>query len=352
MNRKPLSSVASLLTLGALAWSGLGCGSTVIGGGGEGGGDIEPGCRVDDRCAEPPGVSDEGVAVPYEQLSGVVPAPDDTLLLAFGSEAASCADPLASAPSCGPTLAWKAEIPLPADLQYAGAVVDLESLIDVGFGPFYSGSQGEGDGACSGGGGTLFGTLEVLAIDASSITVRITDAFGFGDEVDGTRTLLRCDGGTVEPVRSAAVALTQEQYDDYYASLPDSGGSTTATTGGGPAPDDRFYVFIDALGTTGGLSCSDPYAYSDTCEQERRVYTLSFDPNQLVPGVYPIGPGEVGLSFSETGSNGDGTCWGGGGGGFDDGTVEIVSIDESSIRVIVQSEFLDGSIDATASRCP
>lgn len=350
MNRTSLHSFASTLALSALAWSALGCGSTVIGGGGEGGGDIEPGCRVDDRCAEPPGVSDEGVAVPYEELSGVVPAPDGTLLLAFGSEAASCADPLASAPSCGPTLAWKAEIPLPADLQYAGAVVDLESLIDVGFGPFYSGSQGEGDGACSGGGGTLFGTLEVLAIDASSITVRITDAFGFGDEVDGTRTLLRCDGGT-EPVVGDAVALTQEQLDEYYASLPDSGGSS-GTTGGGPAPDDRFWIFIDALGTTGGLSCGDPYAYSEECEVERKIVTLSLDPNQLVPGVYPIGTTGVGLTFSESGSNGDGSCWGGGGGGFDDGTVEIVSVDASSIRVIVESEFLGVSIDATASRCP
>jgi hypothetical protein len=352
MNRTALSSLASLLSLGALAWSALGCGSTVIGGG-EGGGDLEPGCRVEDGCTQPPGVSDEGVAVRWDALGGgVVAAPADTLLLAFGSEAAACADPLASSSICGPTLSWKAEIPLPAELQYAGAVVDLESLIDVGFGPFYSGSQGEPDGACSGGGGTLFGTLEVLAIDASSVTVRITDAFGFGDEVDGTRTLLRCDGGPTEPVVGDAVALTQEQLDDYFASLPDSGGSSSTTTGGGPAPDDRFFVFIDALGTTGGLSCNDPYAYSEECEVERRIVTLSLDPNQLEPGVYPIGPGGAGLTFSESGSNGDGSCWGGGGGGFDEGTVEIVAVDESSIRVIVQSEFLDVSIDATAARCP
>jgi hypothetical protein len=220
MNRTALSSYASTLALSALAWSTIGCGSTVIGGGGEGGGDTEPGCLAEDGCTQPPGVSDEGVAVRWDALGGgVVSAPADTLLLAFGSEAASCADPLASAPTCGPALAWKAEIPLPAELQYAGAVVDLESLIDVGFGPFYSGSQGEADGACSGGGGTLLGTLEVLAIDASSVTVRISDAFGFGDEVDGTRTLLRCDGGPTEPVSGDAVALTQEQLDDYFASL-------------------------------------------------------------------------------------------------------------------------------------
>ncbi len=354
MNRTSLHSFASTLALSALAWSALGCGSTVIGGGGEGGGDIEPGCRVDDRCAEPPGVSDEGVAVRWDALGGAVAeAPADTLLLAFGSEAASCADPLASAPSCGPTLAWKAEIPLPADLQYAGAVVDLESLIDVGFGPFYSGSQGEGDGACSGGGGTLFGTLEVLAIDSSSITVRITDAFGFGDEVDGTRTLLRCDGGTIEPepVVGPAVALTQEQFDDYLDSILDGEGGST-TTGGGPAPADRFWVVIDALGNTGGLSCNNPYAQMDECEVERGIVTLDLDPNQLEPGVYPIGPGGVGLSFRESGPNGDGSCWGGFGGGFDEGTVEIVALDDSSIRVIVRSSFLDASIDATASRCP
>jgi hypothetical protein len=80
--------------------------------------------------------------------------------------------------------------------------------------------------------------------------------------------------------------------------------------------------------------------------------TLSLDPNQLEPGVYPIGPGGAGLTFSESGSNGDGSCWGGFGGGFDEGTVEIVTVDESSIRVIVQSEFLGASIDATAARCP
>lgn len=351
MNRTSLHSFASTLALSALAWSALGCGSTVIGGGGEGGGDIEPGCRVDDRCAEPPGVSDEGVAVRWDALGGAVAeAPADTLLLAFGSERALCADPLANPEGCQPEFTWKAEIPLPAEFQYAGAVVDLESLLEVGYGPFYTGSQGEAGGACSGGGGTLYGTLEVLAIDATSITVRLSDTHGFADEVDGTRTLLRCDGGT-EPVVAPAVALTQEQLDEYYASLPDSGGSS-GTTGGGPAPDDRFWVFIDALGTTVGLSCSDPYAYSDTCEQERKIVTLSFDPNQLVPGVYPIGPTGVDLSFSESGSNGDGSCWGGGGGGFDEGTVEIVSVDASSIRVIVQSSFLDASIDATAARCP
>lgn len=350
MNRTALSSFASTLALSALAWSALGCGSTVIGGGGEGGGDLEPGCRVDEGCAEPPG-SDEGVAVPYEELSDVVSAPAGTLLLAFGSERALCADPLALPEGCQPELSWKAKIPLPAELQYVGAVVELDSLIGVGFGPTYTGTQGEPGGACSGGGGTLYGTLEVLAIDASSITVRISDSYSIGQEVDGTRTLLRCDGGTVEPVVGDAVALTQEQLDEYYASLPDSGGSST-TSGGGPAPDDRFFVFIDALGTSGGLSCIDPYAYSEECEVERKIVTLAFDPNQLEPGVYPIGPTGVDLSFSESGSNGDGSCWGGGGGGFDEGTVEIVAIDASSIRVIVQSQYLGGSIDATAARCP
>ncbi|NUP04697.1 MAG: hypothetical protein HOW73_01410 [Polyangiaceae bacterium] len=202
----PFRLLVALLVLGTTA---TGCNATITNGGSGEDDDTEPTCDDDAFCAPDPGDDEDppigsedqdppvpgtdGIAVPYEQLgSEVVPAPAGTLLLSFGSEAAVCADPLADLPSCQPELIWRAEIPLPAELQAAGSVVDLEDLLEVGFGPFSSESIGEGDGLCSGGGGTLTGTLEVLAVDDATITIQLAGAIGLDADPNGVHVLARC----------------------------------------------------------------------------------------------------------------------------------------------------------------
>lgn len=346
--------VGAMGLLVAVASVATGCGSIVTGGRGDD-------CPDDNLCEEGGGgtggagqggaggaVSASGVAVPWEDLAGVAEAPAGTLLLAFGSEPEACADPLADLPACTAALTWRAEIPLPAHAQVAGAVIDLAELQGVGYGPYVSESQGEGDGVCSGGAGTLDGVLEVLAVDAASITIRLSGSSFTDAPLGGERTLLRC-GGAPPPPAESAVALTQTQLDALF-----NGGGTGGSAGtGGSPPDpasDYLFVFLDTSAQPAGLSCSDPYASNQGCAFDRSVMIVSLPPWAQAVGSYAIGP-DVGLSTSESGGNGDGTCWGGGSGGWDEGTVDVLAIDATSVQVRVNGASL-GNAEGTAARCP
>jgi hypothetical protein len=191
----------------------LGCGGSVLvtedGSGGSGGssggaggascGDFvpcepEPGPEPGPEPTEPSG----GIAESWAAAEswGYASAPPDTLLLALSSEGPTCGiDPASELPGCADRLAWIATIPLAASLQQAGAVALLDDLLALGPGPFFSESQGSPDGTCSGGGGTLSGTLEVLSIDGASVTIRLSDTFGPSASLDGEWTLERCPVG-------------------------------------------------------------------------------------------------------------------------------------------------------------
>lgn len=346
---RPLS--LSFLFAGLL----LGCTATVT----SGNCPPDSDCCLDDSCAAGGagaggagqggagaggGISASGIAVPWQDLNGeVLDAPDGTLLLVFGSEPAACADPLAEQGSCDPELVWRAEIPLPVELQFAGAAVELSALETVGYGPFFTESQGDGE-LCSGGGGTLDGLLEVLAIDGANVTIRVSGTVIPEAPVDGERTLLRCGA----PTQAAAVALTQAQLDGLNGGTG-GGTSSSGQSGGGPSPD-RLHVFLDRSAQPAGSSCSDPYAQGQGCAFDREIVTVALDPSAQLPGVYALGSG-VDVSSSESGPNGDGTCWGGGSGGSSDGEVEVVSIDASSVHVrMVDGPY--GPLDGVASRCP
>ncbi len=333
----------ALVSLG----SAVGCGATITNGGPED-------CAEDGDCAEGGAgqggegqggvggaVSDSGIAIPWDELPNVASAPAGTLLLAFGSEPEACADPLGDLPSCEPTLTWRAEIPLPAELQVSGASVDLAALQGVGYGPFFSESQSEGGDVCSGGGGTLDGHLEVLAIDGQNVTIRLTNSNVLEAPIDGQRTLLRC-GGDDPPPPATALALTEAQLGALY----DGGG-----TGGDPPPPGGYlYVFFDQSAQPAGMTCSDPYALNQGCDFDREVMIVSLSPSAQAVGSYALGAGQVDVTLSESGPNGDGTCWGGGSGGFSEGTVEVLAIDGSSVQIRVASPL--GNPEGTAARCP
>jgi hypothetical protein len=291
----------------------------------------------------------EGIAVAWSALGpDAVPAPADTLLLSFSSEPSVCSDPFGTLPYCEVELAWQVSIPLPAEYQFAGAVVPLTELQQVGMGPFFSETEGVGDAECSGGGGTLEGTLEVLEVGETTLRIRLSDASTFAADVDGERTLTRCNQATPQTAR--AIAMSDEQLSNVYG----PGGGTGSGVGGGadqPAFDGTLFVFLDASAPPRDLSCADPYALDEGCEFERRVVIVGLDPSEQSPGLYAIGDNAVSVSTSEYGPNGDGTCWGGGGAGFNDGTVEVVALDDTQVRVIVSGGPIDGQIEGTASRC-
>jgi hypothetical protein len=197
-------------SLVALFLAVVGCGGKVVyedpgsGGGGNGAGgddtlcDDFSDCGEGDDDGEPPVVGASGIAESWTVAEswGYAPAPSDTLLLAISSEGAVCGfDPIASLPNCEKPLVWHASIPLPAELQFAGAFVDFEQLLGVGPGPFFGVSQVGDDGFCSGGGGTVTGTLEVVSIDATSVAVRIVQDVQLLPEIDGEWRLERCPAG-------------------------------------------------------------------------------------------------------------------------------------------------------------
>ena len=206
-SRAPIAPSLVALTLAV-----VGCGGKVVyedpgaGGGGAGGADTL--CEEFDDCSSaggadgagggPPLVGASGIAEswPVAESWGYAPAPSDTLLLAISSEGAVCgSDPVASLPNCEKPLVWHAAIPLPAELQFVGAVADFEQLLGVGPGPFFGVSQVGDDGFCSGGGGTITGTLEVVSIDATSVAVQIRQDVELLPELSGEWRLERCPGG-------------------------------------------------------------------------------------------------------------------------------------------------------------
>jgi hypothetical protein len=308
-----------------------------------------------------PIVSDTGVAIRYDDLmatfeppppegssgSGGDPLPfdPDTLVLVFGSEPVACAAPTGLGESCPPA-EWKVHIPLSVQNQHPGTYL-LADLVEEGVagGPYME-EQGQNQDAadCWWGAGTFFGgTLEVISIDDAQVTFRLSGSDK--PEADGVRTVPICGGGA--PQATNAIAMTEAQLDATYPPTP----SGSSSSGGEPPPSDRLFVFIDQSPTPAGLVCSDPYGYDAMCTTERNVLIVSLTPDLLTPGVYPMSNPGISVGTSETGpSDGTGECWGGGSGGWTDGTVEVVAVDGASIELVVSGGPVV-TAHATASLC-
>jgi hypothetical protein len=156
-------------------------------------------------------------------------------------------------------------------------------------------------------------------------------------------------GDATAPAGSTGIVLR-------YADLPPIGTGSTGTSGsvgststGGPQIDpDTQYVFLgDAP-----VACRDPYA-SGACGHWR--VTLGIPPALFKPGVLQLGCGDVLSSFSVTGPDrGGGDCYGGGG-SFNQGTVEIVSITSQTV-IVRLSGTMKFEVDPNglyqAARCP
>ena len=179
---------------------------------------------------------------------------------------------------------------------------------------------------------------------------------------DGEQCLCDCDlgcddgegggvstgGGGVGGSAVAALVMSEAQLNSTYPSSPNGGSS--GQTGGDPAPSGRLAFFIDQSPSAPGLFCADPYAYDSTCVVERNVLTVFMPSDLVTPGVYSMGDNSISVGTSESGPNEDGSCWGGGSGGWSEGTVEIVSVDAQQIELIVSGGPV-ATVHAFAQRC-
>lgn len=164
-----------------------------------------------------------------------------------------------------------------------------------------------------------------------------------------------CDFGCNPPPHPTtgplAIALfaSQMPFDEGGAGGASTGGVGGSGGGGGGLNPDTLFVQI---GNTGQI-CDDPFA-AQSCGSQWRV-SIGIPPALQVPGVISLSSPDVISSFSETGpieANSQ-ECWGGGG-SFFEGTLEIVSIDATSMVVrLANTDTVDFAADGEYSveRC-
>lgn len=202
--------------------------------------------------------------------------------------------------------------------------------------------------------GTVLGLASLFALGCNGTvtygTTGAEDECADGCDDGSTGEVISNGGGGVGGATFGAIAMTEAQLDATYPSDP-TGDSSAQSGGGEPPPSDRMAIFVDISPTSVGLACSDPYGYDSTCVVERDVLSVFIPTALLTPGTYSMADAGIAVGTSESGPNdGGGDCWGGGSGGWSDGTVEIVSVDEGQIQIVVTGGPVD-SVAATAYIC-
>jgi hypothetical protein len=178
----------------------------------------------------------------------------DTLMLMWSNEAEQCGGPLIH--NCSDHFEWQGDLLLPPDLVRVG-LVDLDNPRIISFSIQYPGGCSADSDWMSGYGGTM----EIVSLDATSITVNLQNPienWPAGNvsvdgevippvQLKGSYTLPLCDAAPTPPPPHAAVAIRG-------ADLP-SGLLASPTIGASPDPT-ALYVFVG----TGIESCADPEA--------------------------------------------------------------------------------------------
>lgn len=141
---------------------------------------------------------------------------------------------------------------------------------------------------------------------------------------DATRSVA---DDAMAPPGSAGIVLRYSDLPPIGTGTSGTSGSTGNTATGGPPIDPNTQYII--LGNA-PLSCNDPYA-SGACGKWR--VTLAVPPALFKPGVLQLGCGDVISAFSITGPDRGGGDCSGGGGSFNQGTLEIVSISSQAVVV-------------------
>lgn len=155
-----------------------------------------------------------------------------------------------------------------------------------------------------------------------------------------------CDPGCPPP---EAVAMTYAQL-EAAQNGGGSGSGTTVTTGGGPDPSTQFLMFG---GGTETPTCTAPYGNGQCGGWSARI---SIAPALFQVGIIPFSEEGLDISVSESTDEGNGQCSGGGGGGFEEGQLEILAITPTTVHFVVSgvTAFFDDDPNGEriAARCP
>ncbi len=303
---------------------------------------IGEGCCED--CCEgadclPPSI--HGAATPWESFEGRLgAAPSGTLLLRLTSGESACsAEPWVTWITCTVDGEWEAEIPLPPSLQLAGATVELAELADLGAGPNLA--KGVDQEGCNIGISPLEGTLEVVSIDESNVTVRLSNTSSDVEGLESEFTVPRCQNPDLP---QQAVAMSESQLVAAYPARV-AGGADEAPQE--PAVTEPLHIFIDVSEPAAGAVCSDPRALAAGCNPARSTIEVTLGLDQQYPGSYEVSDfvsieGRSSEPVEDASCNATVTQW-------TSGTVEIVAITPQLVHVRVD----DGTsvVDAIATRC-
>lgn len=257
--------------------------------------------------------------------AGSAPIGDpESLVLYFGNTSFTCEAPLMSS-ACDGTMKWQFVLSIPPELDREGLIYLDDPRI--GF------SEVITLDSCGGGGGSgngFWGTLEILALDATSVSVRLTGTTATSElAFDGDYVATRCGSVPAPAPPTPAIAL---------------GGSDVVgnpSSGTGPTADPAaLYLYAGSVPGT----CEEPAPIVD-CGTERQL-VLSLPPELQVPGVVALDAPEIDAIYSGPGTS----C---GPATFDGGTLEISLIDEEAVEFRVLGSGYAG-FDGLyrAARCP
>lgn len=249
---------------------------------------------------------------------------DESLVLHLASGGLTCDVPDISG-DCDGSSQWQLTLNIPPELNRVGLIY----LNDPRIG-FYEAINLPDCGGGWGYGNGFWGTLEIIDMDPTSVSVRLTGVDASSDlSFDGDYVAERCGTVPVTPPPTPAVAVL---------------GSSiigNPSSGTGPAADPgALYLYA---GSTPG-SCEEPAPIVD-CATERQM-VLSLPPELQAVGTVALDAIAIDAIYSGPGTS----C---GPATFATGSLEITNIDESTVdfRLLGTGYAgFDGLYSAT--RCP
>lgn len=306
-------------------------------------------CCEGEACVPPPPPSD-GVAVPWEAFDGSRgPAAPGTLVLKLTNGEGFCQSPWLDGIDCSG--GWEADIPLPPSAQFAGAIVNLADLGDLGGGAtFRDSGPGEGD-SCQLDEGSLTGQLEIVSISPTDVTVRLSGASPSLDGFEEELTLTRCQNPELP---QQAVVLRAQQVAALYpnrdtAGFPEDGLQEDPAP---PEPPEPLHVFIDLTDPSIGAVCEDPLGVLGGCDVDRLTLEIVIGVDHQFPGgseLSPIDEAGQGMEVSVLRASAGDVCLSEAE-GWTAGSVEIIAITPSLVQV--RAIDAEGAVvEAVATRC-
>lgn len=133
-----------------------------------------------------------------------------------------------------------------------------------------------------------------------------------------------CDPGC--PSAPETIAMTYAQIEAAQGGSSGSGSGVTTGVGGGPDPNMQYLMFG---GGTEAPTCGAPNG-SGGCGGWSVSLTIA--PALFQVGVVPFSDPGVDIFVTESFNEGNGQCSGGGGGGFEEGQLEILEITPTTVH--------------------